>query len=111
MDPNVHITSDSLRHRQTRDGREHDYKQASCDDGQLVPLAEKAYDSEAAEPEMNDTDTRLWHPWLRIDRVLRVMLHTPWRAEAPADPPQPSASGSAQRDTTLQLNNTVSRIA
>ena len=21
------------------------------------------------------TDTRLWHPWLRINRVLRVMLH------------------------------------
>jgi len=29
-----------------------------------------------------DTDTRLWHPWLRIDRVLRVMLHTIWSAEA-----------------------------
>ena len=25
---------------------------------------------------MNDTDARLWHPWLRINRVLRVMLHT-----------------------------------
>ena len=24
-------------------------------------------------------DARLWHPWLRINRVLRVMLHT--RAE------------------------------
>jgi hypothetical protein len=21
-------------------------------------------------------DARLWHPWLRINRVLRVMLHT-----------------------------------
>jgi hypothetical protein len=21
-----------------------------------------------------DTDARLWHPWLRINRVLRVML-------------------------------------
>jgi hypothetical protein len=28
------------------------------------------------------TDARLWHPWLRINRVLRVMLHTHWRAEA-----------------------------
>ena len=28
-----------------------------------------------------DTDTRLWHPWLRIDRVLRVMLCTHWSAE------------------------------
>ena len=31
---------------------------------------------------MNDSDARLWHPWLRIDRVLRVMLHTRWSAEA-----------------------------
>jgi hypothetical protein len=27
-------------------------------------------------------DPRLWHPWLRINRVLRVMLHTRWSAEA-----------------------------
>ena len=26
--------------------------------------------------------TRLWHPWLRINRVLRVMLHTRSNAEA-----------------------------
>jgi hypothetical protein len=25
-------------------------------------------------------DARLWHPWLRINRVLRVMLHTRWNA-------------------------------
>ena len=25
---------------------------------------------------------RLWHPSLRINRVLRVMLHTRWSAEA-----------------------------
>jgi hypothetical protein len=31
---------------------------------------------------MADTDARLWHPWLRINRVLRVMLHTRWSAEA-----------------------------
>jgi hypothetical protein len=24
----------------------------------------------------------LWHPWLRINRVLRVMLQTRWSAEA-----------------------------
>jgi hypothetical protein len=38
-----------------------------------------------AEDEMNeerDTDARLWHPWLRINRVLRVMLQTRWSAEA-----------------------------
>jgi len=27
-------------------------------------------------------DPRLWHPWLRINRVLRVMLHTRWSASA-----------------------------
>jgi hypothetical protein len=31
---------------------------------------------------MNDTDARVWHPWLRINRVLRVMLHERWSAEA-----------------------------
>jgi hypothetical protein len=31
---------------------------------------------------MNDTDARRWHPWLRINRVLRVMLQTRWSAEA-----------------------------
>jgi hypothetical protein len=35
-----------------------------------------------AEGKMIDTDARLWHPWLRINRVLRVMLHTRWSAEA-----------------------------
>jgi hypothetical protein len=25
---------------------------------------------------------RLWHPWLGINRVLRVMLHTQWSADA-----------------------------
>jgi len=34
-----------------------------------------------AEVEVNDTDARLWHPWPRINRVLRVMLHTRWSAE------------------------------
>jgi hypothetical protein len=31
---------------------------------------------------MNSPDAHLWHPWLRINRVLRMMLHTRWRAEA-----------------------------
>jgi hypothetical protein len=31
---------------------------------------------------VTDTDARLWHPWLRINRVLRVMLRTRWSAEA-----------------------------
>ena len=34
---------------------------------------------------MNDTDARLWHPWLRINRVLRAMLHERWSAEAWAE--------------------------
>ena len=28
------------------------------------------------------TGLRLWHPWLRINHVLRVMLHMRWSAEA-----------------------------
>ena len=31
------------------------------------------------------TDARLSHPWLRINRVLRVMLHNHWSAEAWAE--------------------------
>jgi hypothetical protein len=27
-------------------------------------------------------DARLWHPWLRIDRVLRLTVHTHGSAEA-----------------------------
>jgi hypothetical protein len=30
-------------------------------------------------------DARLWHLWPRINRVLRVMLHTRWSAEAWAE--------------------------
>jgi hypothetical protein len=32
--------------------------------------------------EERDIDERLWHPWLRINRVLRVMLQTRRDAEA-----------------------------
>jgi hypothetical protein len=31
---------------------------------------------------VTERDARLWHPWLRINRVLRVMLQTRWSAEA-----------------------------
>ena len=31
---------------------------------------------------MNDIDARLWHPWLRINRVLCAMLHERLSAEA-----------------------------
>ena len=27
-------------------------------------------------------DARVWHPWLRINRVLRAMVHERWSAEA-----------------------------
>ncbi len=30
---------------------------------------------------MSDTDARLWHPWLRINRLIRAMLHERWSAE------------------------------
>jgi hypothetical protein len=38
-----------------------------------------------AEAEVNESDARLWHPWLRINRVLRVMLQTRWSAQAWAE--------------------------
>jgi CheY-like chemotaxis protein len=38
--------------------------------------------ADTVDREMSDTDARLWHPWLRISRVLRTMLHTRWSAEA-----------------------------
>jgi hypothetical protein len=31
---------------------------------------------------VNHSDAGLWPPWLRINRVLRVMLRTHWSAEA-----------------------------
>jgi hypothetical protein len=31
---------------------------------------------------VNAADARVWHPWLRIKRALRVMLQTRWSAEA-----------------------------
>ena len=34
------------------------------------------------EGEVNHSDAGLWPPWLRINRVLRVMLRTHWSAEA-----------------------------
>jgi hypothetical protein len=31
---------------------------------------------------VNAINARLWHPWLRINRVLRVMLQPRWSADA-----------------------------
>ena len=35
-----------------------------------------------ASAKMNHTDPCLWHPWLRINRVLRAMPHERWSADA-----------------------------
>jgi hypothetical protein len=50
-----------------------------------------------AQGEVNDTPARLWHPWLRINRVLRVMLHTRWSAEA-----WPQVKGEFTKALTLE---------
>jgi hypothetical protein len=42
-------------------------------------------DPRGPEGEVSDTDARLWHPWLRINRLQRVMLHTRWSTEAWAE--------------------------
>jgi len=34
------------------------------------------------EGEMKRPDARFWHPWLRINRVLRTMLHERWSPES-----------------------------
>jgi hypothetical protein len=36
----------------------------------------------AVEGKVIYTDARLWHPLLRINRLLRAMLHERWSAEA-----------------------------
>jgi len=50
--------------------------------------------------EARDTDERLWHPWLRINHVLRAMLTTRWSAEAwPQDKAEfKKGAGAAERD-------------
>jgi hypothetical protein len=52
--------------------------------GEQEPLQERLPDT--VDPRgvkrSDDTAARLWHPWLRINRVLRVMLQTRWSAEA-----------------------------
>ena len=51
---------------------------------------------------MSDTDARLWHPWLRINRVLRVMLQTRWGAEA-------SPQVKAEFEKALALRSQIRR--
>ena len=51
-------------------------------------MSDGGVDISPAETELTRTRRRpsdercLCHPWLRINRVLRVMLHTRWSAEA-----------------------------
>jgi hypothetical protein len=49
---------------------------------------------------MSDTDAGRWHPRLRINRLLRVMLHTCWSAEA-------SAEGRVEFKKALALSNQI----
>jgi len=54
-------------------------------DARGLVWADPAYELHARgvrKAEMNDADARLWHPWLRINRVLRAMLRERWSAEA-----------------------------
>ena len=48
----------------------------------IVPAVQDPRRDRPTDEEVNAPDARLWHPWLRINRVLRVMLHTRWSAEA-----------------------------
>jgi len=69
-----------------------------------------------AEGEVNDTDARLWHPWLCIHRVLRVMQHTRAGARSgahdPADRPWGVRPGtpSARRDDGRRDADRVERL-
>jgi hypothetical protein len=48
----------------------------------VVQTVSKETGSHLEMNEERDTGARLWHPWLRINRVLRLMLHTRWSAES-----------------------------
>ena len=54
---------------------------------------------------MNDTDARLWHPWLRINRVLRAMLHERWSAEA-----WPQVKGRVQEGPRAEESGPARRL-
>jgi hypothetical protein len=52
-----------------------------------------------AEGEVNDTDARLWHPWLRINRVLRDATHALERGGVVSGPGRVQAGArAAKRD-------------
>jgi hypothetical protein len=68
--------------------RESTRRESAPPEGDIAYLPPRHRGPARAEDEMNeerDTDERLWRPWLRINRVLRVMLQTRWSAEAWAE--------------------------
>src|SRR5437762_11568220 len=60
------------------------------------------------EQSVNEANARVWHPWLRINRVLRVMLHTRWSAE---DWPPACARERAGTSIAARLDQAVERFA
>jgi hypothetical protein len=48
------------------------------------------------------TDARVWHPWLRINRVLRAMLTARWSSEV-------LAAGQAEFKKALTLRSEIRR--
>ena len=50
-------------------------------EGNLSGKSQRLTDRELGRRDVSDTDARLSHPWLRINRVPRIMLHTRWNAE------------------------------
>ena len=63
-----------------------------------------------AEVEVTEADdARLWHPWLRINRVRRVMLHARWSAEAWSAPGSSGRSRCGARFGVRVVQLTVAR--
>jgi hypothetical protein len=51
------------------------------------------------------TDARLWHPWLRINRVLRAMLHGRWprAAACPIRATLPERDAATRREGRMRF--------
>jgi len=52
------------------------------------------------------TDARLSHPWLRINRVLRVVLQTRWSTEAWSQVRVEFSRGRSRQDRNTTCANT-----
>jgi hypothetical protein len=68
----------------------------------IDPGEPNVHQDQARMNEERDTDERLWHPWLRINRVLRVMLRTRWGADA-------SPQVKAEFEKALALRSQIRR--